>query len=141
MTPIALSFLSSKSNWTYWDAIGILLYMLGMTGVLVLDQQMVRFRRNLNNFDNVGDMVLWGYSRHPNYFFESVIWISYTVIGMNYYLGLTGRTSPAVIIICILKITGVHSKEKRLIATKGNAYREYQRITSVFIPKLPRSKR
>lgn len=141
VTPIALSFLASEPTWTYWDTIGTLLYIIGMSGELVADQQMVRFRCDPNNCKKVCNVGLWRYSRYPNYFFESVIWISYAVIAMNHPLGLIGWVSPAVIIISILKITGIPPTEQRLLASKGDAYREYQRTTSVFIPMPPRSTR
>lgn len=139
VTPLALSFLASEPTWTYWDTIGTLLYIIGMSGELMADQQMVRFRCDPNNRKKVCNVGLWRYSRHPNYFFESVIWISYAIIAMNHPEGLIGWVSPTVIIISILKITGIPPIEQRLLACKGDAYREYQRTTSSFIPMPPRS--
>ena len=139
VTPVALSFLAPEPMWTYWDTTGTLLYIIGMSGELVADQQMVGFRCDPSNRKKVCNVGLWRYSRHPNYFFESVIWISYAVIAMNNTQGLIGWISPALIIISILKITGIPPTEQRLLASKGDAYKEYQRTTSAFIPLPPRS--
>lgn len=138
MIPIALSFLAKDATWSYWDTAGTLIYIIGISGELVADQQMMRFRRNLNNRKKVCNVGFWRYSRHPNYFFESLIWISYAFIAMNHPLGLIGWISPTVIIICMLKITGIPPTERRLLASKGDEYREYQRKTSAFIPLPPR---
>jgi len=139
LIPIALSLLASEPTWTYWDTAGTLIFIIGMTGEMLADRQMARFRGNPNNHKKVCYVGLWRYSRHPNYFFESLIWISYAVIAMNHPLGFIGWVSPAVIIISILKITGIPPTEQLLLASKGDAYREYQRKTSVFIPMPPRS--
>ncbi|MFT4554285.1 MAG: steroid 5-alpha reductase family enzyme [Chlamydiales bacterium] len=136
--PIAFSFLAPESTWTSWDTVGSLLYIIGITGELMADQQMVRFKSDLNNRKKVCNMGLWRYSRHPNYFFESLIWTSYAVISMNHPLGFIGWLSPGVIIISILKITGIPPTEQQLLVSKGDAYREYQRTTSMFIPMPPR---
>ena len=141
VTPIALSFLVLEPTWTYWDTFGTLFYFIGMAGEMIADQQMVRFRGDPNNRKKVCNVGLWYYSRHPNYFFESVIWISYAVIGMNHPQWFIGWVSPAVIIISILKVTGIPPTEQRLLASKGEAYREYQRTTSAFIPMPPRGAR
>lgn len=139
VTPVALSFLASETAWTYWDTIGTLLYIIGMSGELVADQQMVRFRCDPNNRKKVCNVGLWRYSRHPNYFFESVICISYAVIAMNHLQGFIGWISPGIIILSILKITGILPTEQRLLASKEDAHREYQRTTSVFILMPTRS--
>lgn len=138
VVPIALFFLAPAPSWTYWDTIGTLLYIIGMSGELVADQQMARFRCDPNKRKKVCNEGLWRYSRHPNYFFESIIWVSYAVMGMNHPQGFIGWISPLVIIISILKITGIPPTEQRLLASKGDAYREYQRTTSVLIPMPPR---
>lgn len=139
LIPIALAFLAKQPHWTYWDTFGFLLYVVGITAEILADKQMARFRDHPNNCKKVCNEGLWRYSRHPNYFFESMIWISYAVIAMNHPLGLIGWISPAVIIISIVKITGIPPTEQRLLTSKGDAYREYQRKTSAFIPIPPKN--
>jgi steroid 5-alpha reductase family enzyme len=138
MIPIAFSFLAPETNWTCWDTFGTSLYFIGIIGEWAADWQMVQFRLDANNRKKVCNTGLWYYSRHPNYFFESIIWISYAVIAMNHPQGFIGWISPIMIIVSILKVTGIPPTEKRLLASKGNAYREYQRTTSAFIPMPPK---
>jgi len=138
VTPIALSFLAPNISWSLWDTIGTILFLIGMSGELIADKQMARFRSDSKNQKRVCNVGLWHYSRHPNYFFESVIWISYAVIAMNHPQGFIGWISPITIIFCLLKITGIPPTEKRLLSSKGDAYRQYQQTTSMFIPMPPK---
>lgn len=139
LIPIALSFLASGVVWTLWDSAGILLFSIGLLGEVIADQQMAKFRGDPSNRKGVCNIGLWRYSRHPNYFFEWIIWMSYGAFAMNHPEGVFGWISPSVILISILKITGIPPTEKRLLASKGEAYREYQRSTSMFVPMPPRS--
>jgi steroid 5-alpha reductase family enzyme len=138
--PLALTYLAPESTWTTWDTLGLALFVTGVCGETIADQQMVRFRSSSEARAKVCKIGLWRYSRHPNYFFEWLIWISYALFGMNHPDGFAGWISPAVILISVLKITGIPPTEERLLASKGEAYREYQRTTSPFIPLPPKSK-
>jgi steroid 5-alpha reductase family enzyme len=138
VVPFALVYLATELSWTSWDTVGVAVFTIGLFGEAIADQQMVHFRSKAGTEKNVCDIGLWRYSRHPNYFFEWLIWISYALLGMNHVTGLVGWISPTVILISILKITGIPPTEERLIASKGDAYREYQRTTSPFIPLPPK---
>ena len=136
ITPIALSYLALESFWTYWDTIGLLLFFIGFFGEVIADYQMAKFRQDLSNQKRVCDIGLWYYSRHPNYFFEWVIWLSYSLVAMNHLYGVVGWISPAILLFSILKVTGIPPTEKRLLKSKGDMYNQYQKTTSAFIPML-----
>jgi steroid 5-alpha reductase family enzyme len=87
----------------------------------------------------VCDFGLWKYSRHPNYFFEWVVWIGYAVFALGAPLGWIGLASPLLILFFLLCVTGIPPAEARALATRGDAYRDYQRRTSAFIPWFPKS--
>ena len=139
--PFALALLAPDSAWSAWDTAGALVFVVGFLGESIADQQMVRFRADPHKKKDVCDRGLWRYSRYPNYFFEWLIWISYSLLAMNHSAGLVGWISPSVILVSIVKITGIPPTEERLLASKGDVYREYQRTTSAFIPMPPRRKR
>jgi steroid 5-alpha reductase family enzyme len=141
LIPIALSYLAPVTSWTLWDAVGFTVFMIGITGEMTADQQMARFRADPGNRKKVCNVGLWRYSRHPNYFFEWVIWMSYAIVAMNHPAGFLGWISPAVILFSILKITGIPPTEQRLLESKGEVYGDYQTTTSAFIPMPPRSTR
>ena len=44
----------------------------------------------------------------------------------------------ALMLFFILKVTGIPPTEARALESRGDAYREYQRTTSAFVPWFPR---
>ncbi len=123
------------------DALGVLVWLVAVAGESVADRQLARFRENPENSGKVCNRGLWRYSRHPNYFFEWIHWFAYIFlsIGSPYlWLAIMG---PVVMGIFLFKITGIPYTEQQAILTRGDAYREYQQTTSVFIPWFPKGKK
>ena len=126
------------STWTAWELLGIVVWVVGVGGESLADYQLNRFRRNPENNGKVCREGLWRYSRHPNYFFDVVYWCAYVVMSIgvpDWWLTLIG---PVVMSGALLKVTGIPLAEAQAIASRGEAYREYQRTTSVFIPWFPK---
>ena len=84
---------------------------------------------------------LWDWSQHPNYFFEWCAWSGYAVYGIAYApWGLIALAPQAIILASILGVTGIPPTEKQALRSKGEAYAEYQRRVSRFIPMPPKSR-
>jgi steroid 5-alpha reductase family enzyme len=49
--------------------------------------------------------------------------------------------SPAIISFFLLRVTGIPATERQALRSRGDAYREYQRTTSAFVPWFRRSAR
>ena len=81
---------------------------------------------------------LWRWSRHPNYFFEWIVWVGYTVFACGSDWGWTGWLSPALMLHFLLNVTGIPMTEALSVKSKGDAYRLYQQTTSAFFPRPPR---
>jgi steroid 5-alpha reductase family enzyme len=116
------------------EMVGLFLWHVGIIGEGIADRQLARFKAEPANRGKVCQVGLWRYSRHPNYFFEWVIWIGFALIALEAPLGRLGLIAPALILLFILKITGIPPTEKQALASRGNAYRDYQRTTSPFVP-------
>ena len=114
---------------------------MAFAGEITADAQLSRFKSNPANRGKLCDVGLWRYSRHPNYFFESVIWLAYALFALSSPWGWVGLASPALILYFLLKVTGIPATEAQALRTKGEAYRRYQETTSVFIPWFPRKAR
>jgi steroid 5-alpha reductase family enzyme len=54
-------------------------WLFAISGEALADTQLSMFKSNPKNAGLVCDIGLWRYSRHPNYFFEWLIWVSYFV--------------------------------------------------------------
>ena len=118
-----------------WIAFGV--WLVGFVGEGVADWQMKRFKTDPANKGRVCNVGLWRYSRHPNYFFESVIWIGFWLFACAAPWGWVTVYTPLLITYFLLRVTGIPLTEKCSIESKGEAYREYQRTTSAFIPWFP----
>lgn len=105
----------------------------------VSDAQLARFKMNPENKGKTMRSGLWRYSRHPNYFFQSLTWLAYALVAVVAPWGWIGFASPALILYLILFVTGVPPAEEQALKSRGDDYRRYQRETSVFIPWFPRS--
>lgn len=116
---------------------GAALWLAAITGEATADAQLAAFKRDPAGAERVCDAGLWRYSRHPNYFFEWLIWASYFVFGCASPWGWLGIMSPACILYLLLRVTGIPMAEEQSLRSRGDAYRRYQERTSAFVP-LPR---
>lgn len=116
------------------EKIGFAVWLIAIIGEALADHQMTLFRKDPKNKGQVCKRGLWRYSRHPNYFFESLIWWAFFI----FVLGTAGTLytiySPLIILLLLLKITGVPPAEIQSLKSRGDAYRQYQKETSAFIP-------
>lgn len=130
--------MTSNAPFGMWDLLGLFFFLIGMGGVSLSDHTMRRFRDNPANKGKVCKDGLWLYSRHPNYFFEIAIWVGFALLGLSAPWGFLGLISPALILYSLLYVTGIPPAEKELLASKGEAYRDYMNSTSPLIPLPPK---
>ena len=140
---LAIPFLTSAQNpdpsisLLEWAA--VLLWMIGFTGETTADSQLNGFKRNPANKGHTCQIGLWRYSRHPNYFFEWLIWMAYALFASGSPGGAWGWISPALILYFVLRVTGIPATEAQALRTRGEEYRRYQRTTSAFVPWFPKA--
>ena len=112
---------------------GFAFWLIGLLGESIADRQLARFRAEPANKGMVCQAGLWNYSRHPNYFFEWLVWVGYAVFALGSPLGWLGLIAPALMLHFLLNVTGIPMTEELSLKSKGDAYREYQRTTSAFV--------
>ena len=115
------------------------LWLAAVTGEAISDRQLSAFIAGPSNKGKVCDRGLWHYSRHPNYFFEWLMWVSYAVMALASPYGYLGLISPLVILYLLLRVTGIPATEAQSLRSKGPLYRAYQERTSPFIPWMPKN--
>ena len=117
---------------------GAMLWLVAITGEALADAQLAAFKRDLANRGRVCAAGLWRYSRHPNYFFEWLIWVAYFVFALASPWGWVAIVGPASILYLLLRVTGIPMTEEQSIRSRGDAYRRYQQTTSAFVPWFPK---
>jgi steroid 5-alpha reductase family enzyme len=133
-TPFFIITLNTETELTLIEKIGAGMWFLSILGEAVSDWQLQHFKRNPANKGKVCQSGLWNYSRHPNYFFQFMIWVSVFVFSLSSPYGWISIICPLVIFYLIWKVTGIPMTEEQSLRSKGEAYKEYQRTTSVFVP-------
>jgi steroid 5-alpha reductase family enzyme len=138
--PFALVISNPNLQLTVFEISGIIIWIIAVIGESTADAQLRSFKADRNNRGKVCDRGLWYYSRHPNYFFEWLIWISFFVFSLGSPYGFVSIICPILMLYFLLKVTGIPYTEIQSVKFKGEPYTEYQRTTSAFVP-LPKRNR
>lgn len=116
------------------EYVGAGIWTIAILGEAIADWQLKKFKDDKSNKGKVCQRGLWNYSRHPNYFFEWTIWVAYLCFAVMSPWGWISVVCPIIMLLLIFKVTGIPMTEEQSIRSKGDAYREYQRTTSAFVP-------
>jgi len=138
--PFFIMALNQNPSISIVEYIGAGLWLISIIGEAVADAQLKSFKANPANKGKVCNAGLWHYSRHPNYFFQLMIWVSVFIFAINSQYGWISIICPLSIGYLIFKVTGIPMTEEQSLRSKGDAYRDYQRTTSVFVPWFKKAK-
>jgi steroid 5-alpha reductase family enzyme len=117
---------------------GAALALLAMLGEATADAQLRAFKADASNRGTVCRVGLWGWSRHPNYFFDWLVWCGFALIGLGSPWGFTGLLGPVLMLYFLTRVTGIAATEAHALRSRGAAYAAYQREVSAFVPLPPR---
>lgn len=117
------------------DGLAVLVWTVGFVFEAGGDAQLSRFLADPANRGKVMDRGLWRYTRHPNYFGDTVVWWSYLVLALavGAWWGVVGTVLMSFLIV---KVSGVALTEQRMgrPGSTREGYEEYVRRTNAFIP-------
>ncbi len=136
--PFLLASADTRPGPTPFDIAGGTLWLIGIIGESIADRQLAKFKKNPGSAGKVCNVGLWRYSRHPNYFFEWLMWCAYALVALPGAHGWIALSAPALMLLFILKLTGIPPTEARALRSRPDAYRRYQQTTSAFIPWFPK---
>jgi steroid 5-alpha reductase family enzyme len=137
--PFLLASINTSAQLHPLEYAGAAIWLLAIIGEGIADRQLQKFKKDKSNKGKACDVGLWGWSRHPNYFFEWCIWIGYFVFACASPWGWISIVCPAIILYLLLRVTGIPMNEEQNLRSKPEAYKAYQQRVSKFIPLPPKS--
>ncbi|XP_031383035.1 uncharacterized protein C594.04c [Punica granatum] len=123
-----------------WDFVAILVAISGITVAYFADTQLHDFVTRNEKMKELGkpvvlilDEALWRYSRHPNYFGELLWWWGLVIFAWNLGQGWT-FVGSLINTMCLAYVTGLVEQRMLKQSHRAEAYRLYQKTTSVWVP-------
>lgn len=120
----------------YADAAGVALFAVGWLIEAMADYQLLRFKLVAAHRHSLMTTGLWCYSRHPNYFGESLLWWGIWVVSASAGYCYVSVISPLVLTYLLRWVSGVPMLERRY--RHHPDFAAYSQRTSVFVPMPPR---
>jgi len=140
--PLLLAATDARPELSPFEWAAAVLWVIALLGESIADATLDRFKADPNNRGRVCDVGLWRYSRHPNYFFEWLVWVAYALACFaSLPWGAFGILLPALMLYFLLRVTGIPATEAQALRSRGAAYADYQARTSPFVPLPPRRSR
>jgi steroid 5-alpha reductase family enzyme len=134
-TPLLAATALSGATLGWLDALGVGLWLIGFTFEALGDAQLARFLADPVNRGTVMDRGLWRYTRHPNYFGDTVVWWSFLAFALAAG-GWWAVGGTLLMTYLIVKVSGVALTDKRMgrPGSTRQGYDEYVRRTNAFFP-------
>jgi steroid 5-alpha reductase family enzyme len=132
--PFLLAALNPEPTLSPLEYAGTALWLVALAGEALADAQLAAFKRDPASRGQVCQRGLWNYSRHPNYFFEWLIWVAWALFALASPYGWTAVLCPMLMFYFLFRVTGIPATEAQSLRSKGEAYRRYQQTTSAFVP-------
>jgi len=139
--PFLLAAMDTRAGLGWTEYGGAAVWTVAVLGEAAADAQLQAFRSNPANKGKTCRSGLWNYSRHPNYFFEWLIWLDYALYAIAAPWGWLALACPALMLFFLFRITGIPATEAQALRSRGEEYRRYQESTSAFIPWFPKKPR
>jgi steroid 5-alpha reductase family enzyme len=138
--PYAIPAVNAAPRLHILEIIGAAIWALALIGETTADLQLETWRKNPANKGRTCRAGLWNLSRHPNYFFESLIWCGVALFCLASPHGYWAIICPACIFYLLFKVTGIPATEEQAVRSRGEDYRQYQREVNAFVPWFPKKR-
>lgn len=123
-----------------WGWLSGLVVLTGIVGETLADQQLKSWRMDPLNKGKTCRGGLWSYSRHPNYFFEWLVWMGWALMAITTAgWGIFGLIPAIILYVAINYFTGIPPNEEQNVRSRGDDYRTYQNQVSAFWPWFPKA--
>jgi steroid 5-alpha reductase family enzyme len=116
---------------------GLAIMITGAVIEAVADRQKSRYSDlQKDRRAEILDSGLWGWSRHPNYFGDSLVWDGAWLTAAASAPGALTLPAPMLMSYLLMFATGARRTERRMQDRPG--YRDYQRRVAFFFPRRQR---
>ncbi len=123
------------------DGLAAAVVIAGIAGEALADAQLRRFRASAPA-GSVCDAGLWGWSRHPNYFFEWLVWCGFALFALTGIGDRPGQilaiAAPVTMWVLLVHVSGIPPLEAHMAKTRADAFLAYAARVSPFVPRPPR---
>ena len=117
-----------------YDAVALALWLIGFVFEAGSDLQLQLFRSDPAKRGTVCDGLFFKYTRHPNYFGDFTVWLSFFFVAapLNKWKGLLSAGSPLLMFILLRYVSGVTINDA--VQAKKPKYKNYIATTPAFFP-------
>lgn len=139
---LAAAAYDAPAGLIWLDYLAAVAWLVGFVFEAGGDWQLSRFLADPANRGKVMDRGLWRYTRHPNYFGDSVVWWSLFLLALSTGAWWTA-IGPLLMTVLIVKVSGVALTDKNMASggSTREGFEEYVARTNAFFPGPPRSAR
>jgi len=137
--PIIYGNTIEKQNLMLINWFGVALWGIGFFFESFGDYQLKKFIKNPVNKGHLMDKGLWSITRHPNYFGDSAMWFGIFLIVISNISDVWIVVGPVLMTYLLVFVSGVRLQEKKYASRDD--FKEYKKITSVFIPWFPKKRK
>ena len=118
------------------DILGLAVGIVALCGEALSDHQLSQFRKTPEAKKSVMEKGLWAYSRHPNYFFEWMFWLSWPLIAIagSWWAPLLALLAPIQMYWLLVHVSGIPPLEEHMLRSRGDQFRALQRRVNAFFP-------
>jgi steroid 5-alpha reductase family enzyme len=134
--PFALVSMDPQTELSIFNLAGLAIGLIAFSGEWIADHQLRVFKQSSSNKGKVLQAGLWGHSRHPNYFFEWLMWLAFFVYALSSPWGWISVLGVGLMYHFLTKVTGIAATEEQMLRSRGEPYRIYRQQTPAFFPGL-----
>ncbi|MCP1118797.1 DUF1295 domain-containing protein [Robbsia andropogonis] len=124
------------------DGVGVVVFLIAWRGEAIADFQLRQFSRGAHAAGSVCDVGLWRWSRHPNYFFECLLWCVWPLIAcapLTAPWSVLTLLAPLLMYVLLAHVSGIPPLEAHMARSRGAVWNAYAARTSAFWPRRPAS--
>ncbi|MFG3495833.1 DUF1295 domain-containing protein [Streptomyces sp. NPDC047928] len=131
----AAQYISVPAGPLVWA--GLAVWAVGLAFEAVGDTQLARFKADPANRGRIMDRGLWGWTRHPNYFGDFLVWWGLFLLACGtWQSAAVSLVSPLLMTFLLTRGSGKRLLERHMADRPG--YAAYTARTSGFFPRPPR---